>query len=484
MRIAWFSPVPPDPPGIAAYSAELVPLLAPSFGAIDLYIKTSWPPTDLDADEAKRVDRVGTARAAATRWCTSSNTAIHSAHEFVWRHRRDPYDLIVYHLGNSTAHDYMWAYLFRYPGLLVLHDAQVHQARALWLLRRLEPRLEDYLAELQAAHPDAPAGLGHLFAAGIGGNLYRLWPMVGLAVRASRMTVVHNAHLAERLRRDCPGVEIRHVDMGVADPQRGTVPCFDSTQGTVPSCDAAQGTVPSVRQRHGIPDGAVVAGAFGGITPEKRIPQLLEAVAASSRRDLHVLLVGARAGHYDVDADVRRLGLEQRVHIAGYVPDSDLPACLATADICWCLRWPSNGETSASWLRCLAAGKPTLITALAQLRDVPALTVNADGVAAVSTNVEAVGIAIDPADEPRDIGYALDGLAGDTELRRTLGDNGRARWARLHTLTRMAGNYHAAVSEAVRQPAPEAKLPHHLLDDGTATLRHILAEMNVPEPAW
>ena len=65
MRIAWFSPVPPDPSGIAAYSAELVPLLAPSFGAIDLYIKTAWPPTDLNADEAKRVDSVGIARAAA-----------------------------------------------------------------------------------------------------------------------------------------------------------------------------------------------------------------------------------------------------------------------------------------------------------------------------------------------------------------------------------------------------------------------------------
>ena len=43
---------------------------------------------------------------------------------------------IVYQLGNSASHDFMWAYLFRYPGLLVLHDAQVHQARALWLLQR------------------------------------------------------------------------------------------------------------------------------------------------------------------------------------------------------------------------------------------------------------------------------------------------------------------------------------------------------------
>ena len=45
--------------------------------------------------------------------------------------------MIVYQLGNSAAHDFIWAYLFRYPGLLVLHDAQVHQARALWLLHPL-----------------------------------------------------------------------------------------------------------------------------------------------------------------------------------------------------------------------------------------------------------------------------------------------------------------------------------------------------------
>jgi hypothetical protein len=26
----------------------------------------------------------------------------------VWRHRRDPYDLVVYQLGNAPCHDYMW----------------------------------------------------------------------------------------------------------------------------------------------------------------------------------------------------------------------------------------------------------------------------------------------------------------------------------------------------------------------------------------
>jgi glycosyltransferase involved in cell wall biosynthesis len=483
MRIAWFSPVPPDPSGIAAYSAELVPLLGSSSGAIDLYVKTAWPPTDLDAEDARRVDRVRAAR----EWLAAvpaPGVSVQSAHDFVWRHRRSPYDLVVYNLGNSSAHDYIWAYLFRYPGLLVLHDGQVHQARALALLGRPEPRLDDYLAEFHASHPDAKAELGYLFAAGLGGNLYRFWPMVALAIRASRLTVVHNAQLAERLRRAHPGAAIRHVAMGVADPQQGTVPCCDSTQGPVPCCDPTQGTVPSVRRRHGLPDDAVVVGAFGGVTPEKRIPELLDALAQSPRADLHALLVGQRAAHYDVDADVRRHGLDTRVHVAGYVADAELPAYLAAADICWCLRWPSNGETSASWLRCLAAGRPTLLTALAQLRDVPLLGANADGVMDVSTNADTVGIAIDPVDERRDVACALDALARDPALRRTLGANARALWASQHTLPQMADAYRQVIAEAARRPAPPPQGPAHLLDDGTGTARRTLAGMGLPELAW
>src|SRR3954470_18173052 len=92
MRIAWFSPLPPDRSGIAAYSADLVPRLAQTHG-----IETF---------------------SAAT------------AHQFLWTARRHPYDLVVYQLGNAPCHDAMWGYLAAFPGLVVLHDARVHHARA------------------------------------------------------------------------------------------------------------------------------------------------------------------------------------------------------------------------------------------------------------------------------------------------------------------------------------------------------------------
>ena len=76
----------------------------------------------------------------------------------------------------------MWASLFRYPGLLVLHDAQVHQARALWLLSASSRAWTTIWRNSRANHPDAPPHLGHLFAAGLGGELFRHWPLVALVI--------------------------------------------------------------------------------------------------------------------------------------------------------------------------------------------------------------------------------------------------------------------------------------------------------------
>ena len=95
-RLAWFSPMPPSSSGIAAYSAEVLPHLRARGLVIDVYV-----------DPSQRPD---------------SSDGVAAAHDFVWRHRRAPYDLVVYQLGNASCHDYMWGYLFRYPGLVVLHD--------------------------------------------------------------------------------------------------------------------------------------------------------------------------------------------------------------------------------------------------------------------------------------------------------------------------------------------------------------------------
>ena len=134
------------------------------------------------------------------------------------RHLARAYDLVVYQLGNATCHEFMWPYLMRYPGLVVLHDGQLHHARAHALLRH--GRKLDYIAEFRDAHPDAPEDLAQFVIGGLQGPVYYMWPLVSAVVRAARAVAVHNPRLADELREAFPEASIETIRMGVADVAR------------------------------------------------------------------------------------------------------------------------------------------------------------------------------------------------------------------------------------------------------------------------
>jgi hypothetical protein len=143
-----------------------------------------------------------------------------------------------------------------------------------------------------------------------------------------------------------------------------------------------------------------------------------------------------------------------------------------------CLRWPSAGETSASWLRALAAGRPTIVTALAQHADVPVLDPRTWTTCCASPSTPpqpAVAVAIDPLDEGHSMVLALKRLGADAALRAALGASAHACWRRDHTIDRMAGDYEAVITEAAALPPPAAALPPHLRADGLEGARETLA---------
>jgi glycosyltransferase involved in cell wall biosynthesis len=429
VRFAWFSPLPPTRSGIAVYSAELLPLLR------------------------------------ARRWTIDVFTAA-NAHEFVWQNRRHPYDLTIYQLGNADYHDYMWAYLFRYPGLVVLHDAQLHQARALFLTRRWQPRRADYIAEVRANHPEAPSDLPYLVLSRLGDGMYQHWPMARLVIESARMTLVHNTWVAEDLRLKHPHAAIRAIEMGVR----------------AHSSAAAR----DLRTRYAIPDGAFVLMAIGGVTPEKRIGQLIGAVGAIAGRypHVHIMLVGQPAEHYDVIADAQSAGIADRVHVTGFAADDELAAGLDTADLCACLRWPTNRETSASWLRCLAASRPTLISELMHLGAVPTLDPRGWRLLDVSPQPRpAVAVSIDLLDEAHSLQLALERLVVDQGLRQRLGQAAYEWWQTRHRLDTMADAYATVIADALATPIRSTPLPLHLVDDGTAKLRALARAMGVEDHA-
>ena len=189
-RLAWFTPLPPTPSGIAAYNAELLPLVAGDH-EIDTFMDPP-PPSH------------------------SNVVAAFPAHEFAWRHQRAPYDLVVYQLGNAACHDFIWPHLPRYPGLVVLHDGQLHHARARRLLS--DGRVDDYRAEFRYNHPDAPPQVAELVIAALAGSMYYVYPMLRWVLRSSRLVAVHSPGLAHDLREAYPGVEVHTIRPGIGDP--------------------------------------------------------------------------------------------------------------------------------------------------------------------------------------------------------------------------------------------------------------------------
>jgi glycosyltransferase involved in cell wall biosynthesis len=458
VRLAWFSPMPPVRSGIATCSAALVHALRQQH-EIDIFV-----------DEPGARGSAGSASSSASPGspsAQSASTGSASAHEFIWRHAQRPYDLTVYQLGNSSHHDYLWPYLFRFPGLAVLHDVHLHHARAANLLR--ERRAPHYRAEFAGNEPHANPDAAELAVAGFDSRLLYEWPFIRLVVLASRMTAVHSPLMLEHLRSGYPQAQIEHVRLG---------------HGTLVIEDEAPARAARARARFGIPDTAIVFGCFGGLTPDKRIPQILSAFAAllPYAPQARLLLAGSSVAHYDIAADVLQRGLTDRVLMTGYLEsDDELTDCIAACDVTLNLRWPTARETSGPWLRCLAAGRASITIDLAHTADAPSIdprTWRRQG----ATDEAPVSVALDILDEDHSLRIAMRRLAADRSLRDALGAAAREYWTARHSPAIMVEDYRRVLRLAADAPVPEPALPAHLRNDASGLLTRLLGNVGVAVP--
>ncbi len=258
-------------------------------------------------------------------------------------------------------------------------------------------------------------------------------------------------------------------------------------------------------------------GCFGGLTPDKRLIPILDAMVAiaPSAPDARLMLGGRAMAHFDVHAEVQRRHLADRVIITGYLEsDEELTDHLAACDVSLNLRWPTARETSGPWLRALAAGRPTIVVDLVHMGDVPSVdprTWKVNGMAETMTDdrwrmTEETGperatgdpasmsshpssdihhpaspicIAIDILDEDHSLALAMTRLARHAELRARLGRAAQAWWQRTHSVEVMVEDYVHLIEEAAALPTPAVELPAHLRADGTGTLRSIAAPLGL-----
>jgi glycosyltransferase involved in cell wall biosynthesis len=451
MRLAWFSPWPPERSGIAGRSAELVPRLASRGHAIDVFVDERRVPVTRADDGAPRAGEV----------------RVQSAHDFVWRMARRQYDLVVYQLGNSRLHEFIWPYLFRWPGLAVLHDARLHHARGRALL--LQKRFDDYRAEFTWNEPRVSVEAAELAIAGFDGIYYYQWPMTRSVVESSLLTAAHSRGTVSELTEAWPDRPIDYIALGEG---RAELPADAARRAT--------------RASLGWTDATVAFGVFGAQTAEKRLLPIVRALASAHARnpEARLLLAGSRDRSIDAAALATEFGLADAVTIRDAPGAVEFDDLIAAVDVSLNLRWPTALETSGPWLRALAAARPTVIVDLAHLAEVPTLdprTWQLHGPRSAARGPgprEPVAIAIDILDEDHSLRLAMSRLAVDADLRSTLGRAGRAYWEVEHTVTRMADDYERVMARAAQLAPPTGPRPGHLRPNPSGRRDAILKEVD------
>jgi glycosyltransferase involved in cell wall biosynthesis len=315
----------------------------------------------------------------------------------------------------------------------VLHDLVLHHSRLSSYLNTQEvsdyrsdmgdsakraralARLADYEAEVEAAYPGRGKVVAEIALRMGGGRLLYEYPLFEPFVRQSLMTLVHSAAARDRVRESCPGAKVRIIRMGVDAPPLGARE--------------------EARRRLGLGPELVLA-SFGLITPEKRISAALGSLRRLLDRGIEAryFLVGAPVPHYDAVQEAERLGVASSLQVIGRASEEDFWLYACAADLCLNLRYPSAGETSATLLRLLAAGKPVLVTDQQQQLELPE-----DVVARVSLGGEAEGLFCDLMD-----------LIREPERLQRLGRRAREFALAEHSAEAMARDYLRCLEEAAR----------------------------------
>jgi glycosyltransferase involved in cell wall biosynthesis len=247
------------------------------------------------------------------------------------------------------------------------------------------------------------------------------YPMLARVVSSSLGVIVHNHYLRGRIEAlACPKVPIAVIPMlNMMRPEAAT-----------PSRREA-------KEALGLdPDGMLV-GTFGFIASSKRLDQALEAFSRLRDRfpGIRFVCVGELAPEYDFAAVVTRLGLRDCVHVTGYTPMEMFRRYLYAVDAGLNLRHPTWGESSASLVRMMACGIPTLVSdvgAFAELADETVVKVPVG-----SGEVDAIA-------------SALRALLSDADLRTRIGAAARAYVEGQCAPKKVAEQYAAFIYRVIR----------------------------------
>lgn len=368
MRIAYFSPLPPQKTGIADYSAALLPSLA-EFVELDVYTDDALIP-QLPAHPSISIRPI-----------SAFQGPLDKSHH-----------MCVYQMGaNVHFHDNIFKKLRRYPGIVVLHDLNMNSFFGeLYLMQQQVTEYTRLMACTYGAQE-----LPHVRSAHRGDTPYNTakYPLFEPLVARSLGTIVHSLYAESIVRQRCPATIVKRMQL---------VTSISTTPIDIAKAKCQLGFAPS----------DLIVAAFGHMSPSKRLDKLL--TASTALRDqfpqMKLVFVGEVVPGYDLSSEIAALGLNDITRLTGYVEKSVFHTYLAATDIGFNLRHPTIGESSATLAALMASSKPTLMSNIDAFTEYP----------------DDICIKIDVGEnEELQIESALNQLLSNAELRSRIGHNAR-----------------------------------------------------------
>ncbi|MDQ6910453.1 MAG: glycosyltransferase [Actinomycetota bacterium] len=398
IRLALWSPLPPQQTGVADYSAELLEGLTERCD-VEVFVDGGFmPTTDL-----------------------LIRHKIHHFSAYERRHAQHPFEVVLYQMGGSLFHLYMFGPLLQHPGIVTLHDLLWSQV--LYTHHELHNKPTAFRAEVTYIEgPEAAREFDALPRDDAETFDRALWsfllehPMLQPIVTNSLAQVVHFDGAAAEIEAKYVGARPAVVPMGVSDPARARPLRLEAA---------------AARGRAGLPAEAFVVGVFGIVDPIKRIDACLRALPEllSTEPDA-ILVVAGRPRDPACEQEVRGLaadlGVASHVRILGHLDRRDFDTYLMACDVIVNLRSRYMRHMSATLVRAMAAGKPVIVSDIPDWRFLP------DDFCLRTPTSEG---------EVASLTAHLRRLAGQPDERRRIGDLARAWYETEATLEAMTSSY-------------------------------------------
>ncbi len=261
------------------------------------------------------------------------------------------YDVILYNFGNSPYfHDYMYDMIQEYPGYVILHDFTLYYLS----VSQFEKNNRKYSAIYQMAGKDKflllkeelkKTGEYNLLAhKGLAPEL----PLNNDILKAAKGIFVHSDYTKKMVEAAEPDQRVYRINI---------VDCMP---------DINLSDKGYLRKKYHWGDDDYIIGAVGFVAPSKQNTEAIEAVNQYNfchEKKIRYVMIGE--GEY---ADKYLSGYIKRT---GFLKDQEFFEAVDSCDCIFNLRFPYNGESSASLMQCMLMGKECVVTDIGWFGELP-----------------------------------------------------------------------------------------------------------------